>query len=232
MATTMYERLERDTAADRTRFMEIPLVKMLLGNEAAETGPPPPAEEASLKSVYERFLIESYYHVRAASKVYALAGSRVSESDEVIREWLLEHAVDEYGHHKWVMDDLRNLNRDVSDLATSKPSVPTDALVAWMYYVAGVHNPIAILADSYVIEGLSQLFAAQLANSMKTRLSVPDNAVTYLARHGVADQAHMGELRDLINANVKGDQNYADMLQCAKVEFALYGQILEVVAAA
>lgn len=232
MATTTYERLERDTADDRTRFMEIPLVKMLLGNEAAETGTPSSAEEASLKSVYERFLVESYYHVRAASKVYALAGSRISESDEVIREWLLEHAVDEYGHHKWVMDDLRTLNRDVSNLATSKPSVPTDALVAWMYYVAGVHNPIAILADSYVIEGLSQLFAAQLANSMKTRLSLPDNAVTYLARHGVADQAHMGELRDLINANVKGEQNYADMLQCAKVEFALYGQILEVSAAA
>lgn len=228
----MYDRLERDTGAERKRFMEIPRVKMLLSSEAVDGGTPSPDEQGYLKSVYERFLVESYYHVRAASKVYALAGSRISESDESIREWLLEHAVDEYGHHNWVMDDLRTLGYDVTKLSTSKPSVPTDALIAWMYYVAGVHNPVAILADSYVIEGLSQLFAAQLANSMKSALNVPDNAVTYLARHGIADQAHMGDLRDLINATVKGERDYGDMLQCAKVEFALYGQIIEFSAAA
>ncbi len=56
---------------------------------------------------------------------------------------------------------------------------------------------------------------------MKSLLNVPDNAVTYLARRGIADQAHMGDLRDLINANIKGERDYDDMLQCAKVEFPL-----------
>ena len=230
--TTVYDRLERDTVAERKRFMEIPIVKMLLNSEDAEGGTPSPEEQGYLKSVYERFLVESYYHVRAGSKVYALAGSRISEGDESIREWLLQHAIDEYGHHHWVIDDLRTLHFDVSKVPTSRPSVPTDALIAWMYYVAGVDNPVAILADSYVIEGLSQLFAAQLANSMKCLLNVPDNALTYLVRHGIADQAHMGDLRELINANVKRERDYEDMLQCAKVEFALYGQILEFSAAA
>ena len=110
--TTMYDRLERDTSAERKRFMEIPIVKMLLNSEDAEGGTPSPEEQGYLKSVYERFLVESYYHVRAASKVYALAGSRISEGDESIREWLLQHAIDEYGHHHWVIDDLRTLHYD------------------------------------------------------------------------------------------------------------------------
>lgn len=225
---TTYERLERDTQGARARFMDIPVVSMLLGGGASAAAMTPEAF-AQMKSVYARFLIESYYHVRVASQTYALASSRVKPKDDEIRRWLLAHAVEEDGHHIWIMDDLRALGLDPSGLPTGKPSAPTDALVAWLYYVAGVHNPIAILADSYVIEGLSQLFASQLAGTMQEVLSIPDSAVTYLARHGVADQGHMDDLRHLINAHVKDEEDYQDMVQCAKVEFALYGHMMEVI---
>lgn len=225
---TTYQRLEQDTSAARAKFMNIPVVRMLLEANSDSTMSSPEAFE-SMKALYARFLKESYYHVRAAARVYALAGSRVGEDNEPVREWLLKHAVEEYGHHDWVLEDLRALGHDPSDLGITKPSVPSDALVAWMYYIAGVHNPVAVLADSYVIEGLSQLFASQLADAMKEMLSVSDQAVTYLARHGVADQGHMDDLRDLINTNVTKEQDYLDMVQCAKVEFELYGQILRVI---
>lgn len=224
--TDMYTRLEQDTARERQHFMRIPIVQALLGESATASSPMALSE---LPKVYRRFLIESYYHVRAAAKVYAIAGARVSEEDETIRHWLLQHAVDEYGHHEWIQNDLAALGFDASKLSSTKPSVPSDALVAWMYYVASVHNPIAILADSFVIEGLSQLFATQLAGAIQSVASIPDEALTYLARHGIADQSHMDELRDLVNRNIHKESDYRDMLQCAKVEFSLYGQILELV---
>ena len=221
-----FDRLQSDTAAARQRFMSIPLVKDFLGGGTVSPQPDPAVGQV-MRGVYTRFLQDSYYHVRAAAKVYALAGSRISETDEEIREWLLHHAVEEYGHHKWIMEDLRCLGTDPSLLAKTKPSVWCDALVAYMYYTAAHGNPMATLGDTYVIEGLSQLFASQVAGTMKSSCGISDDAVTYLAKHGEADQGHMDEFRDLVNKHVQREEDYQDILQVAKTEFALYGAIVE-----
>jgi hypothetical protein len=96
-----------------------------------------------------------------------------------------------------------------------------------MYYTAGVDNPIGILGDSYVVEGLSQLFASQVAGTMKDLLGIQDEAVTYLDRHGKADQGHMDDLQDLINGRVRREEDLADVIQVARVEFELYGWMIE-----
>lgn len=221
-----YERLEKDTAASRQRFMDIPVVKDLL-TPGETPGQLDPQAVQFMRGIYTRFLEDSYYHVRAAARVYALAGSRMKETDEEIREWLLHHSVEEYGHHHWIMDDIRTLGGKPETLATRKPSVWCDALVGYMYYIAGTANPMGILGDTYVIEGLSQLFATQLAGNMKGALGIPDTAVSYLAKHGEADQGHMDEFRDMINATVKREEDYQDILQVSRTEFALYGAIVE-----
>ena len=226
MATT-YERLQKATQAERDRFMSIPLVGMLLAEASADPGPVSAADAAEISRIYRRFLIDSYYHVRAAAKVYALAATRISTDDEEVRQWLLEHAHDEYGHHMWIEDDLRELKYDVSRLLKQKPSVPCDCLVAYMYYIAGHENPMGTIGDTYVIEGLSQMFASRLASNIRGMLGVPETAVTYLAKHGAADQEHMHEVRDLINTYVKREEDYEAIVQVSKVEFALYGQIVE-----
>lgn len=227
---TVYERLQNATKVERDRFMAIPLVGMLLA-EPAGSARPSAEDAAEIARIYTRFLVDSYYHVRAAAKVYALAATRISTKDEEVRHWLLEHAFEEYGHHRWIEDDLKALKFDVSRLETSKPSVPCDCLVAYMYYIAGHENPMGTIGDTYVIEGLSQMFATQLAGNIKGMLGVPDSAVTYLAKHGAADQGHMNEVRDLINSYVRREEDYESIVQVSKVEFALYGQIVEHAAA-
>jgi pyrroloquinoline quinone (PQQ) biosynthesis protein C len=223
---TMYERLQNATKLERDRFMAIPLVSMLVA-EPVESAPPSAGDAAEIGRIYIRFLVDSYYHVRAAAKVYALAATRVSTKDEEVRQWLLEHAFEEYGHHKWIEDDLKAMKYDVSRLDTAKPSVACDCLVAYMYYIAGHENPMGTIGDTYVIEGLSQMFATQLAGNIKGLLGVPDSAVSYLAKHGAADQGHMNEVRDLINTHVRREEDYDSIVQVSKVEFALYGQIVE-----
>lgn len=223
---TVYERLQSATKVERDRFMAIPLVGMLVA-ETVEAAPASAGDAAEISRIYTRFLVDSYYHVRAAAKVYALAATRVSTKDEEVRQWLLEHAFEEYGHHRWIEDDLKAMQYDISRLETAKPSVPCDCLVAYMYYIAGHENPMGTIGDTYVIEGLSQMFATQLAGNIKGLLGVPDTAVSYLAKHGAADQGHMNEVRDLINAHVRREEDYESIVQVSKVEFALYGQIVE-----
>jgi pyrroloquinoline quinone (PQQ) biosynthesis protein C len=223
---TMYQRLQSATKVERDRFMAIPLVSLLVADRG-DSAPASATDAAEIGRIYTRFLVDSYYHVRAAAKVYALAATRISTRDEEVRHWLLEHAFEEYGHHRWIEDDLKAMNYDVSRLASSKPSVPCDCLVGYMYYIAGHENPMGTIGDTYVIEGLSQLFATQLAGNIKGMLGVPDSAVSYLAKHGAADQAHMNEVRDLINAYVRREEDYEAIVQVSKVEFALYGQIVE-----
>lgn len=221
---SFYDRLEKDIQPWRQQFMQNPLVQDFLAAEPATKVADPVAKDF-MRGVYTRFLKDSYYHVRAAARVYALAGSRVPETDEEIREWLLHHSVEEYGHHNWIMDDLRALQIDPAALATSKPSVWCDALVGYMYYTAGHGNPVATLGDTYVIEGLSQLFASPLAGNLKDTLGIP-GAVSYLAKHGEADQGHMEEFRELVDQHVRREQDYEDILQVSKTEFALYTSIV------
>ncbi len=223
---TVHERLQAAIKVERDRLMAIPLVAMLVTEpvEAAQTAA---VDAAEITRIYTRFLVDSYYHVRAAAKVYALAATRLNNKDEEVRRWLLEHAFDEYGHHLWVADDLKAMGYDVSRLETSKPSVASDCLVAYMYYTAGHENPMGILGDTYVIEGLSQLFASNVAANIKGMLGVPDSAVSYLAKHGAADQEHMHEVRDLINKHVRSEEDFEAIVQVSKVEFALYRQLLE-----
>lgn len=222
----MYERLQEESAKERQKFMSIPFIRGMLGSTDNLNALVKTIGKEGLKDIYINFLLESYEHVRVASTVYALTGARIGDENHPIRIWLLHHAIDEYGHHQWIANDLRRLGYDTSNLTTRKQSVYSDCLVAWMYYIAYIGNPISILADSFVIEGLSQLFATQVGEIFQTELALPDEAITYLARHGVADQGHMEELKQLINENVTKESDYQDMLQCAKVEFELYGKII------
>jgi len=223
---TMYERLQQATKHERDRFMAIPVVD-LLATKPVDGTPVSPGGAAEFRRIYTRFLVDSYYHVRAASKVYALAATRISTRDEEVRRWLLEHAFDEYGHHRWIEDDLTAMDYNVSRLESSKPSIPCDCLVAYMFYIAGHENPMGTIGDTYVIEGLSQLFATQLARNLKGVLGVPDSAVSYLAKHGVADQGHMNEVRVLVDTYVRREEDFDAIVQVSKVEFELYGQIIE-----
>ena len=70
-----YERLEKDTAAARQRFMNIPVIKDMLSEQSMPLQPDPEAKKFMLR-IYQRFLEESYYHVRVA-RIYAVAGFRV-----------------------------------------------------------------------------------------------------------------------------------------------------------
>ena len=221
---SVYERLNAATSAARAKFMDLPIVQSVLGPVARRGA----LEDGSvLLPIYRRYLKESYHHVRVASQTYALAGSRILDEDEPIRRWLLTHAVEEYGHHDWILSDLKALGVDPESVRRSRPSPSCAALVAYMYCTAGIDNPIGLLGDSYVVEGLSQLFASRVAGTMKDLLGIPDEAVTYLARHGTADQGHMDDLRDLINGYVRRERDLEDVIQVARVEFELYGLMLE-----
>ncbi|KTD47905.1 hypothetical protein Lqui_2169 [Legionella quinlivanii] len=222
----MYERLQEESSEARQKFMSVPFIKGLLSGSEDLLSLMQAVGKDGLKDIYINFLLDSYQHVRMATTIYAMAGARVAEENKKVRIWLLNHAVDEYGHHEWIANDLKALGVDTSTLATRKQSVHADCLVAWLYYIAYIGNPMSILADSFVIEGLSQLFASQASEILQSELSLPDEALTYLARHGIADQGHMEELKELINENVTKESDYQDMLQCAKVEFELYSKMM------
>ena len=56
---------------------------------------------------------------------------------------------------------------------------------------------------------------------------MPDTAVSYLAKHGAADQGHMNEVRISSTPTCAARKTAEAIVQVSKVEFALYGQIVE-----
>jgi pyrroloquinoline quinone (PQQ) biosynthesis protein C len=73
---TFYERLVRDTAAERDEFLTIPLVRRAMQAGAGRT-------------LYQSFLTEAYHHVKHTFPLLALAASRTN--DERYRAPLLRH---------------------------------------------------------------------------------------------------------------------------------------------
>ena len=135
------------------------------------------------------------------------------------------HSYEEHGHHEWIINDLNNLGVNTKKIIHGKPNSATSGLIGFMYYTAGYFNPLGTLGDSFIIEGLSQLFATMISNSLENT-GLPENTLTYLSRHGEADQAHMEDLKNLINKFVTKEEDLNDMIYVANMEYEMYGDVI------
>jgi pyrroloquinoline quinone (PQQ) biosynthesis protein C len=213
--------LEEATTVERETFLKIPIVKELTSEKQS-------LDKDRLFHIYVQFLKESYFHVKAASSCYALAGSRVDSEHEEIKKYLFLHSYEEQGHHNWILDDLKALGADPLKIKKSRPSKEALSLVSFMYYVAAQENPIAILADTFVIEGLSQFVGAAASQSLKSS-NFPKEAMTYLITHSELDQGHMDHFKNMFNSAITKFENspLEEIIYYARMEYKLYGDVIQ-----
>ena len=66
---------------------------------------------------YIAFLTEAYHHVRHTVPLMMGAGARLGRDAEWLRGKLVHYVEEEYGHHEWVLNDLRAAGGDAEDMA-------------------------------------------------------------------------------------------------------------------
>ncbi|MFG1479990.1 iron-containing redox enzyme family protein [Xanthobacter sp. V4C-4] len=207
---TFYDRLVRETAPERDRFLSIPLIR-----EALASGGP--------RSLYLAFLAEAYHHVKHTFPLLALAASRTT--DARYQGALLEYMEEERGHESWILADIRALGGNAEAVRDGRPGPACRVMVAFAYHAIEHTSPYAMLGSVHVLEGMSVLLADRLANVLRRQFGGSEGeGFSYLVSHGSLDLEHVAFFRTLVN-DLHDPLAQDTVIDHAKMFYRLYGDI-------
>lgn len=218
---TLFDRLTRETEAERNALLSIPLLM-----QAAQQGVD--------RELYVRYLGQAYHHVRHTCPLLAAALARCGQADGALRAALLEYLEEEKGHEAWILDDIRFLAGDdaVRKVTSNEGDPAVRVLVGYMHHAIQNIDPYAMLGMVFVLEGTSVTIASVAAQSISSRLGLPlTQGFSYLTSHGAVDQEHIVFLRELVDG-IEDRARQDRIVDTAQIVYRLWGEMFRDLAAA
>lgn len=210
---SFFERLFRDTAADRAALIATPIIQGCLRGEVALAS-------------YRAFLAEAYHHVRHT--VPLLRACRAQLERRPRHAWLLpaldEYVDEEQGHDAWILDDLAVCGVPLEQVVAAGPGHATEVMVAYAYDTIARGNPLGFFGMVHVLEGSSVALALAAADRIQAHLRLPDAAFSYLRSHGTLDQQHTAHFERLMD-RIDDPADQAAIVHAAKAFYRLYGDV-------
>lgn len=173
---------------------------------------------------YLAFLTQAYYHVQHTVPLLMAAGASMTTEQEWLRKAVVEYIDEEYGHHEWILNDIRACGGDVDQVLASQPHFSTELMVSYVYDQIQRRHPASFFGMAHVLEGTSVKLATQAAGAIKTELGLPANAFSYLLSHGDLDQDHVSFFADLMN-KLDDIEAQRAIIHTAKGVYRLYGDM-------
>jgi thiaminase len=205
---SFFDRLQEATHQQRTELFNVPIIRDALeGNVSLDS--------------YQAFLAQAYYHVRHTVPLMMACGARLPSRLEWLREAVCEYIEDEYGHEKWVLDDIEACGGDRDAVRTGRPSMAIELMISFLYDLIARGNPVGLFGMVNVLEGTSIALATQAADSIRQRLDLPQSAFSYLSSHGSLDVEHMQIYRRLMN-RLEDPDDQAAVIHASTVVYRLY----------
>ncbi|PAU63342.1 TenA family transcriptional regulator [Pseudomonas indica] len=208
---SFYEALQQQTAAERDYLLGAPIIQQTM------------AGQVSLAS-YKAFLTEAYHHVKHTVPLLMACGARLPERLEWLREAIAEYIEEEYGHHEWILNDIRACDGDAEAVRNGTPGLATELMVAYVYDRIARDNPVGFFGMVNVLEGTSVMLATQAAGIIQGQLGLPAQAFSYLTSHGSLDLEHIELFKGLMN-RLDDPRDQAAVVHTARVVYRLYGDM-------
>lgn len=177
---------------------------------------------------YQYFLSQAFHHVKHTAPLMMAAGGRLSEKLEFVREALVEYIEEEYGHHEWILNDLRACGADPESTRSSQADTPVELMVSYLYHQVDRGNPLALFGMVLVLEGTSVNLATPLGQHIQKNLDLPDAAFSYLYSHGELDQSHFEFFKNLMN-RIESPEDQTAIIRSARMCYQLYGDMLRTI---
>jgi Iron-containing redox enzyme len=208
---TFIAMLGEATQAERTFLIESPTIQDALRGDIT-------------RAQYVAFLREAYFHVRETVPLLMACGSRLGPDKEWLRQATAQYIEEEYGHERWILDDIAECGGDPTIASRGKPSLATELMIAYAHDTVQRRNPAGFFGMVYVLEGTSVALATAAANAMGRALGLPNPAFRYLLSHGTIDATHIEFLGSLLERFTEpADRD--DIVHAAKRFYWLYAQI-------
>jgi len=203
------QQFQEATAVARQTLIETPAVQLFLGADVP-------------KEAYAMFLRETYHLSKHTSRFICAAASRMTDAQEAIRTRFMHHALEEDGHHKFALKDLKNIGYDSDYALNSRPLPGTEAIISFHYYLAHMGNPISVMGAVMVFEGLAEDFAGQAASALRSKQNMSQSSVTFLHTHAEFDIEHMKEAREVLDTLIKREEDKAATIDVANKMYRFY----------
>lgn len=213
---TFFERLQRDTIAEREYLLAAPLIRRCLSGGHFT------------REEYIAFLREAFHHVRHTVPLLMAVGSRLPAEKEAYRTAIAQYIEEELGHQEWILNDLAACGADAESVRHGDPGAATELMVAYAYDTAMRRNPMGFFGMVFVLEGTSVNLATAAADIIQQRLQLPSKAFSYLRSHGSLDQEHMVFFENLMNT-LEDARDRDDIVHAARRFYHLYGNIFRAI---
>jgi hypothetical protein len=179
------------------------------------------------KDLYYDLMIEIYHYTRHNSMNQAVAA--FVDAPEGLLKFIYSHAAEELGHERMVTHDLESIQLlDRADLQR-QPLPATEALIAYLYFVALKYGPVARLGYSFWAEDVYE-HIDEILVKIRHDLSLTDKNLSFFVAHAKIDAKHIDEVEECIERYVKTPAEQALVMQVARTTLFLTGQMLEQVA--
>jgi pyrroloquinoline quinone (PQQ) biosynthesis protein C len=206
-----FDQLQTETEQQRVELFSAPIITRALQGDVTTDD-------------YIAFLSQAYHHVKHTVPLLMATGSRLPEELEWLRVGVGEYIEEETGHQEWVLNDVAACGADKEQVRRSKPNLATELMVSYAYDTVHRINPLGFFGMVHVLEGTSISLADSAADNIRSALSLPKDAFSYLYSHGSLDQDHVEFFKGLMN-RIDRPQDQAQIVDSAKVFYKLYGDI-------
>ncbi|MBQ0712413.1 MAG: iron-containing redox enzyme family protein [Porticoccus sp.] len=173
---------------------------------------------------YVAFLEQAYHHVKHTIPLLMSVGARLPEDKEWLREAVAEYIEEELGHQEWILNDIAACGYDKEAVRHRTANGSTELMIAYAYDMVNRVNPLGFFGMVQVLEGTSVSIAESAADKIRSTLSLPKEAFSYLYSHGSLDQSHIQFFEKLMN-QIEDPKEQALIVHSAKMFYQLYGDI-------
>ena len=207
----LYDRLLTETTAEKDYLLSAPIIQKCFAGQINNDD-------------YIAFLSQAFHHVKHTVPLLMAVGTRLSDSQEWIREAVAEYIEEEIGHQEWILNDIAAAGGNKDEVRHSQPAFETEMMVSYAYDLVNRTNPLGFFGMVHVLEGTSVAVADNAADAIQNALGLPKNAFSYLRSHGSIDVEHVKFFEDLMN-KIEDKDTQDLIVNSAKKFYRLYADI-------
>ena len=176
---------------------------------------------------YRRLLVNLRQQVVDGGRWISLAAANFSAEKFWLRSAAIQHAAEEHRDFQLLERDFAAVGGDPGLMAGTPPNIGSAALSSFVFYRAGLPDPVDLLGAMFVIEGLGLRKAGGWADRLQQCLGLADDQVSFLRYHADGDDEHFGVLRAALSSGAFDDSAVSQIVKTARVVARLYALQLE-----
>jgi 3-oxoacyl-[acyl-carrier-protein] synthase III len=130
-----------------------------------------------------------------------IARAASNMTDFRLRSTFIGHAQDEHRDFQMLERNYVSVGGELEDIVNAEKNIGSEALSAFIFHRASHENPVDLIGSMVVIEGLGNKMAGKWADQIQRSLQLQKEQISFLGYHAANDEAHIGKLDALLQAD-------------------------------